>query len=93
MIGGFVTTVTWLLFYKEGFYNLYEMLPGFAAGFLCTIGVSLITEVPEGAAEELDAVKEALGPVFRSPSRSQPFIDPADPEPIPFDDFHQSWNA
>ena len=59
-----------MIFFKEGFYDLYEMLPGFAAGFLCTIGVSLITEVPEGAAEEFDAVKEAVGPVFRSPSRS-----------------------
>jgi len=70
MIGGFVTTVAWVLFFKEGFYDLYEMLPGFAAGFLCTIGVSLLTEVPEGAAEEFDAVKEAVGPVFRSLSRS-----------------------
>jgi len=70
MIGGFVTTVTWVLFFKEGFYDLYEMLPGFAAGFLSTIGVSLLTQVPEGAAEEFDAVKEAVGPVFRSPSRS-----------------------
>jgi sodium/proline symporter len=65
MIGGFVTTVTWVVFFKEGFYDLYEMLPGFAAGFLCTIGVSLMTEPPEGAAEELDAVRAAVGPVFR----------------------------
>lgn len=66
MIGGFVTTVAWVVFFKEGFYDLYEMLPGFAVGFLCTIGVSLFTEAPEGAAEELNAVREAVGPVFRS---------------------------
>jgi len=65
MIGGFVTTVGWVVFFKEGFYDLYEMLPGFAAGFLCTIGVSLLTEAPEGAAEELEAVRERVGPVFR----------------------------
>jgi len=65
MIGGFVTTVAWVVFFKEGFYDLYEMLPGFAVGFLCTIGVSLFTEPPEGAAEELEAVREGVGPVFR----------------------------
>jgi len=66
MIGGFVTTVAWVVFFKEGFYDLYEMLPGFAAGFLFTIGVSLFTEAPEGAEEEMEAVRRAIGPVFRS---------------------------
>jgi Na+/proline symporter len=66
MIGGFTTTIAWVLFFKEGFYDLYEMLPGFAVGFAFTIGVSLLTEPPEGAAEEMQAVKEAVGPVFRS---------------------------
>jgi len=65
MIGGFVTTVAWVVFFKEGFYDLYEMLPGFAAGFLLTIGVSFFTEPPEGAAEEFDSVREEVGPVFR----------------------------
>jgi Na+/proline symporter len=65
MIGGFVTCVAWVVFFKEGFYDLYEMLPGFAAGFLFTIGVSLFTTPPEGAAEELAAVKGEVGPVFR----------------------------
>lgn len=66
MIGGFVTCVTWVVFFKEGFYDLYEMLPGFAAGFLFTIGVSLFTDAPEGAESELDAVRNAVGPVFRT---------------------------
>ncbi len=43
MIGGFLTTVLWVLVFKERFYDLYEMLPGFAAGFAFTIGVSLLT--------------------------------------------------
>jgi sodium/proline symporter len=65
MMGGFVTTVAWVVFFKEGFYDLYEMLPGFAAGFLITIGVSLFTTPPEGAEEEMAAVREEVGPVFR----------------------------
>jgi sodium/proline symporter len=65
MVGGFVTTVGWVVFFKEGFYDLYEMLPGFAAGFILTISVSLATSPPEGAAEEMEAVRREVGPVFR----------------------------
>lgn len=43
MIGGFLTTVLWVLLFKEQFYGLYEMIPGFAAGFILTIGVSFLT--------------------------------------------------
>jgi len=57
MIGGFVVTVAWVVWFKEGFYDLYEMLPGFAAGFACTIGVSLLTQPPEGAAEEMREIR------------------------------------
>ncbi|MBW2495371.1 MAG: sodium/proline symporter [Deltaproteobacteria bacterium] len=54
MIAGFLATVFWVLFFKEKFYDLYEMIPGFAAGFAATIGVSLFTQAPEGAGEEMD---------------------------------------
>lgn len=64
MVAGFVTTVGWVLFFKSGFYDLYEMIPGFAAGFAATIGVSLVTEPPAGAAEEMSSVEAAVGPVF-----------------------------
>ncbi|MDX1393660.1 MAG: sodium/proline symporter [Gemmatimonadota bacterium] len=57
MIGGFVVTVGWVVWFKAGFYDLYEMLPGFAAGFACTIGVSLMTEPPEGAAAEMAEIR------------------------------------
>ena len=60
MIAGFVTTVLWVLFLKESFYDLYEMIPGFAAGFAVTIGVSLITEPTEGAGAEMDAVRRSI---------------------------------
>lgn len=55
MLGGFVTTVVWVLVFKQHFYDLYEMLPGFAAGFALTIGVSLLTRPPENALEPLPA--------------------------------------
>ena len=57
--------MAWGLFFKEGFYDLYEMLPGLAAGFLFTIGLSLSTQPPQGVAEEMAAVKGEVGPVFR----------------------------
>ena len=43
MVGGFVVTVVWVIWFKERFYDLYEMISGFMSGFACTIGVSLIT--------------------------------------------------
>jgi SSS family transporter len=60
MIAGFLTTVLWVLFLKEQFYDLYEMIPGFLAGFIATIGVSFFTKPPEGAADELGAVRRAI---------------------------------
>jgi sodium/proline symporter len=60
MIAGFLTTVLWVLLLKERFYDLYEMIPGFFAGFIATIGVSFFTKPPDGAADELDAVRRAI---------------------------------
>lgn len=60
MIGGFVTAIVWVLAFKPYTYDLYELIPGFIVGFLLTIGVSLITTPPEGAAEEFDAVWHEL---------------------------------
>ena len=60
MVAGFVTAVVWVLFIKVQFYDLYEMLPGFTAGFAATILVSKWTTPPEGAAEEFDRVWQSL---------------------------------
>jgi sodium/proline symporter len=60
MIGGFATTVLWVLLLKDRFYGLYEMIPGFAAGFALTIGVSLFSTPPEGAKEEMESVKRSI---------------------------------
>ena len=83
MIAGFITTVVWVLIFKERFYDLYEMIPGFAAGFLVTIAVSLATEPPPGADAELEALRREVGGTF-SPavwgSVDEPWILEGDPK-------------
>jgi sodium/proline symporter len=65
MTGGFVTTIAWVLFFKERFLDLYEMIPGVLVGMAAAVVVSLLTEPPAGAAEELEAVHRAIGSPFR----------------------------
>ena len=48
MIAGFLTAVVWVVTFKESFYDLYEMWPGFAAGFAVTILVSAVTAPRDG---------------------------------------------
>jgi sodium/proline symporter len=67
MIAGFATTVAWVVFFKPGFYELYEMIPGFLAGLAATVGVSLATEPPDGAAAENADVRREVGPALTSP--------------------------
>ncbi len=43
MLGGFLTSVVWVLAFKEGSYELYEMVPGMAVGLLLTVVVSRLT--------------------------------------------------
>ncbi|MEX2376052.1 MAG: sodium/proline symporter [Dehalococcoidia bacterium] len=85
MTAGFLTTIIWVLWLKPHFFDLYEMIPGFALGFAFTIGVSLFTEPPEGAEEDFDAVKRALGSTF-SPSGGAPApaaaADPAERDAV-----------
>jgi len=69
MIAGFVATVTWVLVFKERFYDLYEMIPGFLAGFAVTIAVSLYTEAPPGAEAEMEDVRRTVGTTFRPAAR------------------------
>jgi sodium/proline symporter len=60
MVGGFLSTVLWVLLFKDQYYDLYEMIPGFAVGILLTVGVSLVTRPPAGAAQELQEVRASL---------------------------------
>lgn len=43
MLGGFLTSVIWVLVFKEHTYQLYEAVPGFTAGLLLTWIVSRMT--------------------------------------------------
>ena len=43
MLGGFITTVTWVLVFKSHFYDLSEIIPGFLVGLVLTIVVSNAT--------------------------------------------------
>ena len=54
MTTGFLVTVGWVLFAKSGFYDLYEMIPGFLAGLLATVVVSLATARPSAGVPDPD---------------------------------------
>ena len=69
MVAGFVAAMVWVVSLKSMTYDLYEMIPGFLAGFAATVVVSLLTNPPEGAAQELAEVKRAVGLPF--PDRLQ----------------------
>jgi len=43
MLGGFLTSVIWLAFFKADYHGLYEAIPGFVAGMVLTFGVSWLT--------------------------------------------------
>lgn len=43
MLAGFLTSVIWMLQFKEQTYGLYEAVPGFAAGIVVTMLVSMAT--------------------------------------------------
>ena len=44
MLGGFLTSVGWVLLFKEQAYGLYEAVPGFFVGIVLTIAVSRMTQ-------------------------------------------------
>ncbi|MFT7462547.1 MAG: sodium/proline symporter [Pseudohongiellaceae bacterium] len=46
MVGGFATTIAWVLWGKEQNYGLYEAVPGYVAAFILIWVVSQMTEPP-----------------------------------------------
>jgi len=46
MLGGFLTSVVWVLALKEQAYDLYEAVPGFIVGIILTYAVSALTYKP-----------------------------------------------
>ncbi len=64
MIAGFLTAVIWALWVRDHFYDLSEMIPGFAVGFAVTVGVSLFTKPPRDGMAEYDDVRRVVGGFF-----------------------------
>ncbi|MAG69381.1 MAG: sodium/proline symporter [Vicinamibacterales bacterium] len=52
MIAGFLAAVVWVVAFKSRFHDLYEMWPGFIAGFGVTIAVSLFTRPPDCSVDD-----------------------------------------
>jgi sodium/proline symporter len=50
MLGGFLTSVMWVLSFKAQTYDLYEMIPGFLVGITLTVVVSRLTRTEPPAA-------------------------------------------
>ena len=48
ILGGFVASVVWLMYFKEAYHGLYEAIPGFIAGMVLTFGVSRLTYKKSG---------------------------------------------
>jgi Na+/proline symporter len=44
MLGGFLTTVAWVLWFKPMTHDLLEIVPGFVVGLLLTVLVSHASE-------------------------------------------------
>jgi Na+/proline symporter len=40
MLGGFLTSVIWVQYFKAGAYGLYEAIPGFIVAAVATVAVS-----------------------------------------------------
>ncbi len=56
MLGGFLTSVVWVLVFKEHTYELYEAVPGFIVGIVLTIVVSNLTQPGEIAEKNTASV-------------------------------------
>ena len=59
MIGGFTVAMVWVIAFSEST-GLYEMIPGFISSFLIAYVVSLFTQPPAGAAQELENVVQTV---------------------------------
>jgi Na+/proline symporter len=43
MLGGFLTSVVWVQYFKAGAYGLYEAIPGFIVAAVATVVVSRLS--------------------------------------------------
>ncbi len=59
MLGGFLTSVGWVMFLKSQTYNLYEMIPGFLVGLALTIIVSRLGKSAPESGSSHDYLRSA----------------------------------
>ncbi len=59
MCSGFLISIIWTIFFKAST-NLYEMVPGFIGSIIIIILVSLLTDPPEKAADDMQYVTETV---------------------------------
>ena len=71
MAAGFLTAIVWVVAFKERVYDLYEMWPGFAAGFAATILVSIATARSDGAGDAAPLASPERVPAHRTPPRAR----------------------
>jgi len=76
ILAGSTTVFVWRLFLRERFWDLYELIPGFAAGLLATVVVSLLTRPPPDA----DAM---LATMTATPVDSRGSVPPLPRDPSP----------
>ena len=58
MLAGGIVDIVWYL-NSGGIFDIYEIIPGFIAGILAIVIVSLCTKVPQEILDEFDSVKHA----------------------------------
>ncbi len=60
MLGGFLSAVVWVLAFKDGSNDLYEMIPGFIVGLTLTILVSKLTYKEKNTDDSEPVAEQAL---------------------------------
>ena len=58
MLAGGIVDIVWYL-NAGGIFDIYEIIPGFIAGVVAIVVVSLCTKVPQEILDEFDKVKHA----------------------------------
>ncbi|HKX56880.1 MAG TPA: hypothetical protein VJN01_12295, partial [Xanthomonadales bacterium] len=72
MLGGFLTTVAWVLWFKSQYYELLEIVPGFVVGLTLTVLVSHMTAKPLSVASKARSYSRNQSPLLCLAEFTQP---------------------